>query len=498
MPGVRFCWHSDAIDPAPQTAVVNAGGPWSGRARPIKRRAVAGSPLNYFRRGLSPPVTAPTTATATATAVSAWSAVAAATSALAAPITTRFATVLTATVAIGLRLFPAFARLALLTAFVRRAAFAGWGTLSGCAAGCRVAVGHSGPAGEPHAALFIHTEALDPDLIAHLDDVLDHLDAEVGQLTDVNQAVLAGQELDKCAELLDGDHSATIDLIDLGLGGHARDGIHRDLHPVCGDGVDVHRAVVINIDLATGFLDELLDVLAARADEQADLLGVDLHRLDARGILADFRPRGGQGLGHLGQHVQSRDARLFHRLGHQTERDAAQLEVELEAGDAFLGAGDLAVHVAERVFPADDVGEQLILRDLVLGIVLGAQTDADAAHRAGHGHARVQHRQAAAANGGHRGGAVRLHDLAGDADGVRIGRARNHRFERTLSQCAVANLPPARTADAPGFADREVRKVIVQDELLLGGAAGVGVELLGVFAGAEGAEREGLRLPALE
>ena len=62
----------------------------------------------------------------------------------------------------------------------------------------------------------------------------------------------------------------------------------------------------------------------------------------------------------------------------------------------------------------------------------------------------------------------------------------------------MANLPPARTADAAGFADGEVREVVVQDEFLLGGAAGVGVELLGVFAGAQRAERDGLRLPALE
>src|ERR1019366_3655040 len=58
--------------------------------------------------------------------------------------------------------------------------------------------------------------------------------------------------------------------------------------------------------------------------------------------------------------------------------------------------------------------------------------------------------------------------------------------------------PPARTTDAAGFADGEVREVIVQDELLLSGAAGIGVELLGVFAGAQGAERERLRFPALE
>ena len=169
---------------------------------------MVGSPLslNQFGRGLSPPVTASATA---ATAVSAWSAVTASASAaaLTATIATRFAAVATVLAAVTVRLISTFARLALVAAFARRAAFAGRGTFGGCAAHFLVALGHRGPAGEPHAALFIHAEALDPDLVAHLDDVLDLLDAEVGQFADVDQAVLAGQELDEGAELLDGDDS---------------------------------------------------------------------------------------------------------------------------------------------------------------------------------------------------------------------------------------------------------------------------------------------------
>ena len=196
--------------------------------------------------------------------------------------------------------------------------------------------------------------------------------------------------------------------------------------------------------------------------------------------------------------MQTRDARLLNGLGHQAERNAAQLEVELEAGDAFLGAGDLAVHVAERIFPADDVSQQLVFRNLVLGIMLGAQADADAAHRAGHWHAGVHERKAAAAYGSHRGGAVGLHDLAGNANGVGIRIERHHRLERTLGQRAVANLATAWAADAAGFADGEVREVVVENEFLLGGAAGVGVELLGVFASAQRNKRDGLRLAALK
>src|SRR5262249_38935356 len=44
----------------------------------------------------------------------------------------------------------------------------------------------------------------------------------------------------------------------------------------------------------------------------------------------------------------------------------------------------------------------------------------------------------------------------------------------------------------------KVRKIIVEDEFLFTGAAGIGIELLSIFAGAEGAEGDGLSLTALK
>ena len=42
------------------------------------------------------------------------------------------------------------------------------------------------------------------------------------------------------------------------------------------------------------------------------------------------------------------------------EREAGELEVELVAGDAFAGAAEFEVHVAEEVFAADDVEQHLV------------------------------------------------------------------------------------------------------------------------------------------
>ena len=172
-----------------------------------------------------------------------------------------------------------------------------------------------------------------------------------------------------------------------------------------------------------------------------------------------------------------------------------QLEVELEAGDALVGAGDFAIHVAEGILPADDVGEQFVILDFAAVVGTRAEADADAGDGALQRDTRVKQCQRAAADGGHRRGAVGLHDLRRDANRVReVLDVRYDRSDGTLGQCAVTNLAASRAHDAAGFADGEMREVVVQHEPLLARAAGVGVVRLRVIGRAERDERQALCL----
>src|SRR6516164_7834255 len=63
-----------------------------------------------------------------------------------------------------------------------------------------VAIGHGGFARKSDSALLIHPQALDPDFIPQLHDVLGLLDAEVRQFADMHQPVLAWQEFHKGAK----------------------------------------------------------------------------------------------------------------------------------------------------------------------------------------------------------------------------------------------------------------------------------------------------------
>ena len=89
------------------------------------------------------------------------------------------------------------------------------------------------------------------------------------------------------------------------------------------------------------------------------------------------------------------------------------LRVELERGDELRGAGDLEVHVAERVLGAEDVGER---RVLALGV---HEAHRDAGDRRLDRHAGVHQRQRRAAHRRHRRRAVRREHVGDDAQRVR-------------------------------------------------------------------------------
>ena len=72
-----------------------------------------------------------------------------------------------------------------------------------------------------------------------------------------------------------------------------------------------------------------------------------------------FGARLGEHLVHLAEDVQAAGLRLVERDLHDLARDAVDLDVHLQRGDAAARAGDLEVHVAEVILVAEDVGEHL-------------------------------------------------------------------------------------------------------------------------------------------
>src|SRR5690606_28795345 len=347
-------------------------------------------------------------------------------------------------------------------------------------------------AGEANLALAVDGDDLDQHLVALLQHVGDVLDPLVGELGDVHQAVGTREDLHEGAELHDAPYRAEVGLPDLRLLGEVAD--HRD--GLLDFGLvrrgDVDGPVVLDVDRATGAVDDVAHRLAAGADDVLDALGPDLDGRDPRRPLRDLRPRLVEHLGHLPEDVEAALPRLLEGALQDLPRHAGDLDVHLDRGDPVGGTADLEVHVAEVILVTQDVRED---GDLV---ALLDEHHGDAGDGRLDGHARVHEGEGGAADGGHRRGAVGLGDVRGDARHIREGGlVRHHVAQGALGQGAVPDLAATGRAQELHLTHRVGREVVVEHEALEV-HAGEHLHALLVLARAEGGGADRLRLAAGE
>ncbi len=209
----------------------------------------------------------------------------------------------------------------------------------------------------------------------------------IRELRRADETFLAGQNLDESAEVYQPADDAVVDLADLHLLGEGAHGVHRALHALLGDGGDVDGAVVLDVNLGAGLILNAPDDLAARANDGADLVRIDLDGLDARRVGRQLGARLGQGVEHLLHDEHAAFARLLHSLGHDLRGNALDLDVHLQGRHAVRCARHLEVHVTQRVFDALNVGEHRVLaRGLAIA---GDEAHGHTRHRGLDRHARV-------------------------------------------------------------------------------------------------------------
>src|SRR5829696_8191300 len=219
-------------------------------------------------------------------------------------------------------------------------------------------LGVLGEAQADAAALAVDLDDADLDLVALVEHLLDRVRPLAGRdVGDVQQAVGALGQLDEGAERRRLDDLAGELVADLDLLGHRADAVDQRVALRARLGVDEDLALVVDVDLGLELLRQAADRLAALADEQADLVRVDLDRRDARRVLRELATRRLDDLGHLAEDERAPLLGLRERVAQDVEGHARDLDVHLEGGDAVLRAGDLEVHVAEVVLHAGDVGQ---------------------------------------------------------------------------------------------------------------------------------------------
>ena len=148
-----------------------------------------------------------------------------------------------------------------------------------------------GLAGEADLAHRVDAGHHDGNLVADLADIFDFFDPFAVELGDVHHAIRAGQDLHEGAEIGDADNLAGVDATQLRGFGDGFDALACHLRAFAIGGGNVDGAIFFDVDLGAGLFLQGADILAAGADDGADLIRRDLDGGNARGMRFQFRAR---------------------------------------------------------------------------------------------------------------------------------------------------------------------------------------------------------------
>ncbi len=316
----------------------------------------------------------------------------------------------------------------------------------------------------------------------------------IGQLRDVHHAINAGQNFHEGAVALGAHHLANVRLANLDRFGQRLDFTHGQLRAGAIGRRDEDGTVIFDVNLDAVLLLHGANLLAARPNDLTDLLWVHVNGQDSWGQSRQVRPRRGDDSQHLVQNEQAPLTRLLQGLFHDIHAHALDLDIHLQGGDAIFGAGHLEVHVAQGVFHALNVAQHCV----AIACRVGDEAHGDACHRRHNRDASIHQRQGAAADGGHRGRAVRREHFRHDTQGVgELVHGRDHGLQRTLGQGAVSNFAALWPTHWVNFAGGVGREVVVM-HVALGIFWQQGVERLRLTWGAQRGDRKHLGFAAGE
>src|SRR5690554_687503 len=313
--------------------------------------------------------------------------------------------------------------------------------------------------GQLDPAAVVHVQYQYLHFLTFLQYVGNLLDTLIGDLRDVYQAVLAGQDADEGTEINDTLDLASVDLADFRFSSNTVNPCLGSIGGIFAGSEDLHGTVIGDVDGSAGFFADTADGCATLADHVTDLVGIDLHADHGRRVGGQFLARGRQHLVHLTEDIQTSIVSLVQSQFHDLFGDALDLDVHLQRGNTLLGTGNLEVHVAQVIFVTQDVGQDGKL------VAFLDQTHGDTGNRRLQRHTGIHQRQGRTTDRSHGAGTVGFSDFRDHTDAVgELIHIGHDRLDTTAGQTTVADFTAAGATHATTLTYRIGREVVVEHE----------------------------------
>ena len=278
------------------------------------------------------------------------------------------------------------------------------------------------------------------------------------QLGNMYQTFLARQNLNESTKVHQTGNFTGINLANLSFGSNAFDHLDSLISSLGVNSSDKYATGIIDINLSAGFVNNLLDHLAARSDNLSNLIRIYMDSSNLRSILGQLFARFADAFHHFAHDEFTAAFSLCQSLGEDILVDTVNLNIHLDSSNTFFGTCNLEVHIAQSILQTLDISQN----SEVFAILNKAHSNAG--NRSLNRNACIHQGQGACANRAHGGGTVGFQNLGYQTDCIReLLFGRNNRTQSALSQSTVTDFAAARAAQRFGFAYAVRREVVVMD-----------------------------------
>ena len=177
----------------------------------------------------------------------------------------------------------------------------------------------------------------------------------------MNQGICLVKEVDKGTEFLNPNNLGMVNFIHFCFADQASNDFLSTIDGVLIAGVDGYISFFVNVNLNTGLSDDLIDGFSTFADDNLNLVHINLDGVDFRSSWSQLRTRSWNRRFNQIQNFKAGFLSLSQSFCQDFRCNSFNLDIHLQGGNPFASTSYLKVHIAKMVFQTLNVRQNRVV-----------------------------------------------------------------------------------------------------------------------------------------